>query len=264
MLLPAIQKVRESAARAKCQNNLKQIGIAMHSYHDSMGSLPPGGETSGTNWSWNVLVLPQMDNDPLYKQLTANGLAYSDQANLDMAQNKMQSYLCPSATTLTGTSTSEDSSTGTLAPTSHYYGVMGPTGTPYLESGTGNSHIATQGALGAGTRTRFAQITDGSPSTFLVGEIAMTDKQSNNGYRVWTRGCSGNTCQSTKNVTNAINTTLYNGSSNFNDISFGSNHTLGTNFVMCDGSTRFVSNSVDFTLYKATASIDAGEAATIP
>jgi prepilin-type N-terminal cleavage/methylation domain-containing protein/prepilin-type processing-associated H-X9-DG protein len=263
MLLPAIQKVRESAARSKCQNNLKQIGVAMHSYHDALGSLPPGGETTGNFYGWTYLILPQMDNDPLYKQFQANTGAYSAAANLDTAQYRPAFYVCPSGNTFFTGNTSENATSGAKGPTAHYYGNMGPTGSPYTETGTGNAHISLSGPLGAGTKVRFAQITDGMPSTFLVGEISMTDKL-NNGYRIWTRGCNSNTCQSCKNVTNALNTTLYDNSGNFNDISFGSNHSQGANFVMCDGSVRFVTNSVDFTLYKATASIEGQEAATIP
>lgn len=263
MLLPAIQKVRESAARSKCQNNLKQIGVALHSYHDATGSLPPGGQNTGNMYSWHYLVLPQMDNDPLYKLFESNGGKYNTAANLAAAQNRLASYVCPSAVTMLSTNTGEDSG-GSKAPVPHYYGNMGPTGSPYTSTGSGNTQVSLAGPMGAGTRTRFAQITDGMPSTFLVGEISMTDKQSNNGYRIWTRGCEGGTCGGSKNVTNALNTALYNGSSNFNDISFGSNHTQGASFVMGDGSVRFVGNSVDFTLYKATASMDAEEAATLP
>jgi prepilin-type N-terminal cleavage/methylation domain-containing protein/prepilin-type processing-associated H-X9-DG protein len=283
MLLPAIQKVRESAARSKCQNNLKQIGVAMHNYHDAMGSLPAGGQNGGNNWSWHVLVLPQMDNDPLYKQFEANG-AYTSSANLLLAQAIPASYVCPTAVTLKAKGNTTEYSDGTSAgappPATHYYGNMGPTGTDpsgaaYPDSNTittppgtatGQSRVALSGPLGSIAPTksgvRFAQITDGMPSTFLVGEISITDTK--DGHRIWSRGCSGNTCQSTKTVTNAINSTLYSGS-NFNDISFSSNHSGGgANFVMCDGSVRFVKASVDFTLYKSTASIDGGEPATIP
>ena len=151
MLLPAIQKVRESANRSKCQNNLKQIGIAMQSYHDGMGSFPPGGEINGGGRSWHVMILPMMDNDPLYKAFEANGGLFNTAANLATAMNRFQPYYCPSGTNLLGTNTSETSG-GVQVPTQHYYGIMGPTGSPYTETNAGTKTTPLPGA--SSTRTR--------------------------------------------------------------------------------------------------------------
>src|SRR5436309_6099075 len=67
LLLPAVQKVREAAARAKCANNLKQIGIAVHAYHDGNGKLPPAYDMD-TGLSWHVLLLPYVEQQNLYQQ----------------------------------------------------------------------------------------------------------------------------------------------------------------------------------------------------
>src|SRR5437660_3207304 len=82
LLLPAVQKVREAASRLKCKNNLKQIGLAMHNYHDAQGSFPSGYVSSvgpnspaddrGPGWGWAALILPYVEQDNLYKQIQLN------------------------------------------------------------------------------------------------------------------------------------------------------------------------------------------------
>ena len=86
LLLPAVQKVREAAARAQCTNNLKQYGLALHNYHDVNHMFPPGGwsgvndpgNTTSSPWSdergsWQFYILPYMEQDPLYKVIAASG-----------------------------------------------------------------------------------------------------------------------------------------------------------------------------------------------
>src|SRR5687767_1647220 len=75
LLLPAVQKVREAAARLKCQNNLKQIGLAMHNYHDARGYMPPGGFTPwGAEGGWACHILPYIEQDNLARLNTANNV----------------------------------------------------------------------------------------------------------------------------------------------------------------------------------------------
>src|SRR5262245_54736413 len=69
LLLPAVQKVREAAARTTCQNNLKQLGLAIHNYHDANGSLPPVRIGNGDGWAtWIVMILPYIEQQNLYTQ----------------------------------------------------------------------------------------------------------------------------------------------------------------------------------------------------
>src|SRR5205823_14792563 len=108
LLLPAVQKVREAAARAKCSNNLKQLGIAMHTYHDANGKFPRNYLQIGANaWealSANYFLLPYVEQAPLYNQ----GQATLNNGSLTAAQKwssiygglmntKLSVYLCPSA-----------------------------------------------------------------------------------------------------------------------------------------------------------------------
>lgn len=275
LLLPAVQAAREAARRMSCSNNLKQVGLAMHNYHDTYKLFPTGGLSSRPGVSWHALLLPFMEQQPLhdaYNFEATNG--YSDTTtNLPLAVRRIEAYLCPSGTRLEGTETSG----GTPTATTHYYGIMGPKGVnPYSGSNYSwdnslSSHggFAQQGVIGRGKSTSFASITDGTSNTYLVGEISW-DKSNN--YRLWTRGCGlggDHACASVKNINNSttgaisiINRTPYNGSNNFNDVSFGSNHPGGCMFAMADGSVTFVSETIDLKVYVSTASRDGGEPIT--
>ncbi len=99
LLLPAVQKVRDAAARASCQNNLKQIGLALHNHHDARGTFPPGGMQTGANGTvcytnWAIEILPYMEQEALYRQY--NQLLTNDNsANTFVAQQRVKSYECP-------------------------------------------------------------------------------------------------------------------------------------------------------------------------
>src|SRR5215207_8498618 len=73
LLLPAVQKVREAAARLKCKNNMKQIGLALHNHHDRVGQFPPGYTSSaptsdvGLGWGWGAHLLPDLEQDNLHR-----------------------------------------------------------------------------------------------------------------------------------------------------------------------------------------------------
>jgi prepilin-type N-terminal cleavage/methylation domain-containing protein/prepilin-type processing-associated H-X9-DG protein len=100
LLLPAVQKVREAAARAACQNNLKQIGLALHNHHDTRRALPPGGMQTGNNGTacyttWAVEILPYVEQANLYKQYNQLQLNTSAANNL-VGQQRVPVYECPS------------------------------------------------------------------------------------------------------------------------------------------------------------------------
>jgi prepilin-type N-terminal cleavage/methylation domain-containing protein/prepilin-type processing-associated H-X9-DG protein len=101
LLLPAVQKVREAAARATCQNNLKQMGLALHNHHDAVGTLPPGGMNGGNccgqnTWTnWAIEILPYMEQDNLYRQYQQNQLNNAE-VNRVVTQTRVKTYECPS------------------------------------------------------------------------------------------------------------------------------------------------------------------------
>src|SRR5438876_158316 len=103
LLLPAVQKVRESANRMKCTNNLKQLALAMHSYHDTNLTLPNGVGSHGCCWgTWQVLILPYLEQEnlfKLYKNFGGNdisGQRYNGTDNLPVTRTRIPLLTCPS------------------------------------------------------------------------------------------------------------------------------------------------------------------------
>src|SRR5437763_6025817 len=102
LLLPAVQKVREAASRAKCQNNLKQLGLGLHAHHDALGGFPPGKQ-DGTNvpvHTWTPFVLPFIEQQNLYNRydFTKNWDAAPNDVNgTGVIQTRVVTFLCPSA-----------------------------------------------------------------------------------------------------------------------------------------------------------------------
>jgi prepilin-type N-terminal cleavage/methylation domain-containing protein/prepilin-type processing-associated H-X9-DG protein len=291
LLLPAVQKVREAAARSSCQNNLKQLALAVHMHHDNLGKIPSGGGNpvaAGNIWQatgYTVRILPYIEQDPLFKKAWNPNFPYNDNANpiivgppagatnLAAGVERIPTFFCPSGTNATSGNTAEAFG-GVRHLTVHYYGNMGPnpavtgckTGTPvnpnipcYPVTGAGsNGAYSQRGPMAYNIEYKLVEITDGVSNTILLGERSFNEPLgSPNSYRGWTRGNNAGSGTS-KNVTNAINSTSYNGSNNFNDISFGSNHPGGCNVAMGDGSVKFIPQTITMHVYLAAASVKDG------
>src|SRR5215207_9851883 len=99
LLLPAVQAAREAARRAQCVNNLKQIALALHNYHDTVGSLPPGAINNasygGTWWNWIAFSLPYMEQAPLYNSINFSWGNFNVRNELTVSRAILRSYLCP-------------------------------------------------------------------------------------------------------------------------------------------------------------------------
>src|SRR5262252_5734690 len=151
LLLPAVQKVREAAARMSCQNNLKQLALGLHNYHDAFQKLPPGGQgavlpnpnppgntTTIQGTSWIVFVLPQIEQGNLYQNYSF-ALAYNSANNLAVGSMPVKLITCPSGSKALSGNGGEVSN-GVPNSVSHYYGIMGPgsgTVNPWLNPPTG-------------------------------------------------------------------------------------------------------------------------------
>ncbi|MCI0460123.1 MAG: DUF1559 domain-containing protein, partial [Gemmataceae bacterium] len=286
LLLPAVQKVREAANRLKCQNNLKQIGLAVHNYHDSNNTFP----TEGTQWGpnsfvgWQVFLLPWIEQQALRDLFKLRpGIPNAEYDAVTRSTRIPSTFVCPS---------SPAASAGVL----HYYAIRGPKGTnpttgrPYEHLPTTVQEVpphpryannalggvALQGAWKVTDHAGWAgwpltpgyairDMTDGTSNTLLMGEIswAIDDGSVYCGRDFWSwggiwGGSFWNCCS--KNINLPINnpsTALY------NDYAFGSKHPGGANFVFVDGSVRFVSQNINLGTYKSLASRNGGEVASL-
>jgi len=184
LLLPAVQKVREAAARSKCSNNLKQIGLALHNYHDTNGKLPPGSASdmapfgNGNNgWgsSWKVYILPFMEQQAIANQWQYNNNSgYVNAANIGLVNKiTIPNYRCPSSPLPDMGPYSNTS--GYLTMFTSYTGVAGSSieanAVTVTECCGGSSGIvAGGGALYLNSQVTLVSITDGTSNTVLVAE----------------------------------------------------------------------------------------------
>lgn len=270
LLLPAVQQAREAARRTQCKNNLKQFGLALHNYHDTFNTFPMGCTRITQGLSWHVAILPQMEQTALFGQFAFEGNGSGTSADrFDSSVNRPLTrqpspvmFRCPSGTEERADDNANDYTT-------HYYGVMGPTGTnpqsgvAYKENTSGpHGGFSREGMFNFGEGRKMRDILDGTSNTIVVGEISWTDRNGNpTRYRAWTRGGQSNQFMApAKNVAQQINADY---TALFNDMSFGSNHTGGAQFLFGDGTVSFISENVDYNLLLSTASIAGGEADSI-
>jgi prepilin-type N-terminal cleavage/methylation domain-containing protein/prepilin-type processing-associated H-X9-DG protein len=213
LLLPAVQKVREAAARSVCTNNLKQIGLALHAYHDTHHLFPPGyvdGNTDpnstpdndqGPGWGWASFLLPYREQGTLYKKIDfSQGVATGD--NVAVCQTVLPSFLCPSdiyAQTFDVYDSSFTSPIANVAP-SNYLGCngwvecfSGAGGNPQPGMGDdglpGGYGMAGVGLFYRNSKIRTANITDGLSNTIFVGE-----RSADHAPATWTGAVTGGRC----------------------------------------------------------------------
>jgi prepilin-type N-terminal cleavage/methylation domain-containing protein/prepilin-type processing-associated H-X9-DG protein len=278
LLLPAVQAAREAARRMQCSNNLKQVGLALHSYTNIRGVLPPGA-MSGNGLGFVVMLLPHIEQQALYDQFNFNAGPYYGPGKVELAMTPLPIFLCPSCSEQRsnrffhsgGVITDErwpHTADGIDVYASHYVGIMGPKGTGIngvtynvLNSAHEGGGNATQGVLCADSTVSLDSITDGTSNTFAVGEEAWVGCLK---LRAWVDGTSPGIphvgiC---RNVAGPIGTRIPYGK--FNDGDFTSEHPGGTHFLMCDGSAQFISEDIDYTLLLSLASRNGDEVAQPP
>jgi hypothetical protein len=237
--------------------------------------------------SWTVYVLPFIEQDPLFRQVSlANGAYTATGKNNPHGLTRLNLYLCPSSPAERMQMNAPHNvnppdqvpmSTGEAPFTLHYYGIAGPrgtnpaTGAAYPTTGTVHEGVpvATSGmwrsdttAAGGPGRVRLTDVTDGTANTYMLAEMSWFSSYGTR-YRSWLRGgdSSGLVCGA-RNMTNALNAGLTaNMMTPYLDVPFGSMHTGGANFGVGDGTVRFVRDSIAIGTYRALGSRNGGEVA---
>jgi prepilin-type N-terminal cleavage/methylation domain-containing protein/prepilin-type processing-associated H-X9-DG protein len=213
LLLPAVQKVREAAARSQCVNSLKQIGLALHNYHDTFKYFPPGyvdGNTDpnstpdndvGPGWGWASFLLPYVEQGNLYTQVNFKQPVGSG-VNAAVSQQPLAVFQCPSDPLQQAFPVYDSSFANPVATLAHgnYVGCSGweecfsgAGGNPQEGSGTdglsGGYGQAGVGVFYRNSRIRAAQVTDGLSNTIFVGE-----RSGNHAPSTWTGAVPGGRC----------------------------------------------------------------------
>lgn len=309
LLLPAVQQAREAARRTQCRNNLKQLGLAFHNFHDQFNGLPPAANT-GLGEAWSIFLLPMLDQSALYNTLTpANlGTNYSESdnwangsstyvptgtsitdAHIRACETVIPSLLCPS---FPGATQYQDRSTdgwyvnrraiatyiacasGTATTDGSKFlddnGILPVRDKVYVSGSTTAMKVPTN---------NFRDVTDGLSNTVLVGETVpqntgldtqepVDGTATGQRYDHWYMGGDGMDTGGSKHDASeffgstGVRMNLWNVStadSQQQEVSFGSRHTGGAQFLMGDGSVRFISENVDLTTFSSIGTRSKGE-----
>lgn len=271
LLLPAVQQAREAARRTECKNNLKQIGLALHNYHDVHNAFPsgwisvnagvPNAHHGASGVGWATMILPQMEQNNAY-QLFNSALPLTDPANAAFLQVQIKEYKCPSDPQPNTFRIKSEATGATLAelPIANYLGVFGPENLDDCEASPGNLPVMADGTCkGSGmfyhnSSVRMRDLTDGTSSTLMTGE--RRTKASLDWFTSWP-GMIAQGEESIQRVCGSADHVPNHPASHFDD--FSSNHVGGAQFCLGDGSVHFISENIDGGVYKALATIQGGE-----
>ncbi len=297
LLLPAVQKARESAHRMTCRNNLKQLALAVHNFDAIRQTFPPNTlytyDPTGPNWSWLAHLLPYIEQDGLYQAANIGGTpANNINQSLPQIASRVRLFLCPSDPTSNSGPVSHPSNFDMFDP------ILGPLTyevTSYRANiGSNWGGGAPGGPLWWGTDpqwcnpdptnsdpnttydgcvygngvifetknpVRFTDVHDGTSNTILAGE-AVVGKDNQNSWCHMDNAIA--TCAYPPNARNPATGKDYPPDQWWNRYAFTSAHTGGVHFAMTDGSVRLIEDGISLPLFRALGTRAVGEAVSAP
>lgn len=297
LLLPAVQAAREAARRTQCSNNLKQLGLALHNFHDTYNQLPVGThDDDNRSYCWRTWILPFVEQSNLYNQLVQDGMwvppnmgggpngipslnvdtvAKSEVtgATASIIQVKLGFMTCPSDTL------PEKDNDGYFK--TNYVGSMGPVVGDITKCASSDATGAyQQGVLLMSNQnndtwiTKLATLTDGTSNTIMAGEVSETANinkgtASDGRFPIWPGGNNNGSCnglQGAGATLRFIDTAYFinRKTGNESNSSFGSKHPGGAQFVLGDASVRFITESIATNIWRAAGTRDGGESEQLP
>ncbi|MFK8112508.1 MAG: DUF1559 domain-containing protein [Rubripirellula sp.] len=222
LLLPAVQAVREAARRMQCQNNLRQIGLALHNYHGAFRKFPPGGIAvrpevpGGKQFAWSAFVLPFLDETAVYGKVNFH-YAFDHLINVEAAATPIETYLCPSTSRLSPLNRGRGAS--------DYGGIYGER--------IVSTNDPPRGVMIHDQAIRFRDITDGTARTLMISEDAnFPDGQWINAKNLFDQAFSINRAPKFENDIRSM-------------------HPQGANGLFADGSVSFLNENIDLELLAA-------------
>ena len=272
LLLPAVQQARESARRTQCRSNLKQIGLALMGYHDGYQAFPPGwiGDAPGTaddvegpnGWGWGAMLLSYLEQGNLSKKIDFQQyLTHTN--NNSWRTTVLPVFRCPSdSTEETWQVPSEADPDVNIAEVAsgNYIAAFGSDDIEGCEDDSGGApgHLVgnsgqcrSNGTFYHNSRTRIADILDGTSNTIIAGE-----RSARIGKSTWTGVVPGGE-EAIARILGTADHTPNHENGHIDD--FSSAHSGGAHFVLGDGSVRFVSDGIDVLLYQALHTRAGGE-----
>ena len=258
LLLPAVQQAREAARRTQCRNNMHQLGLALHNYHDTHMIFPPGvtkpaAHRSGA-WgtTWMTLILPFVDEAALFNAYNCN-LPHNAGGNNTARGQVLGQYLCPTDSTSTGVAGGDGD---------NCYSGNGGRRVSYACDNAfyWETPAAERGLFQIDSNCRIRDIRDGTSQTFAVGEKTRGNDNGGNGWAdgsydaaIKCCGCPGSaSCYTYSHQLNSL-TAITLGRS------FYSHHEGGAFFLFCDGAVRFISENIDGGTYRSLSSVAGNE-----